>query len=129
MKSRLFKSLLVAAVAVIGFTALPTPAEAGGSSHRSFSHKCGSCGGSIYKKRVVSHRDRCGRPVYRWNRISHRCAPSRPPVARHRGSCGHGQGCNSCGRSNAAPIIFGILSFIAEQSRNDHGGYDDGYRN
>lgn len=109
MKSRLLHPFFAALLAVTGFALLPLSAEAGGS--RCFSHKCGGCGGSIYKKRVIVHRDRCGRPVHRWVRLSHRCAPVRPPSCSH----GHGHGYSSSNKVHPTEIIFPILNFIASQ--------------
>jgi hypothetical protein len=73
MKIQKTKGLFIAlaALIVVGF-AIPTTAEAGGYC---YSHRCGCCGASIYKRMIHVGCHPCGRPIYRWSICSHSCRP------------------------------------------------------
>lgn len=78
---------------VTGFTVLaPASAEAGDrhGSYRQQGSTCGSCGGEVYRQRVVVGYDRHGHPTFAWRTAFHRCAP-RSHGGGH-GSSSHGSG-------------------------------------
>lgn len=118
MKNRPLKTAIVAALALmgIGFTAIPTTAEAGPSAR--YSHRCNSCNSGIYKRQVLAGYTRCGDPIYRWVTVSHRCSSHR----------GHGHG-HSHGHSHSHhsrhiqphDVISGIVTGIINSHRDRRG--------
>lgn len=57
-----------------------------GSSSRSFSHRCNSCGTGVFRERAVVGRDRHGCAIYGWRTVGHNCRPA------HRHDHGHSHG-------------------------------------
>lgn len=92
------KKLITLLAIGAGFAVMaPTSSQArdghGGSS--SFSHRCGSCGSSVYRQQVITGYDRHGHPVYGWRTASHSCRTSYEGHGGSHGgghSSGHGGG-------------------------------------
>ena len=123
MKIQKTKGLLLATAALIavGF-AIPTSAEAGG---RCYSHRCGSCGASIYKQMIYVGCNPCGRPVYRWSVCAHSCRP----VYHCRPSYNYGYSYtpryygyrSGCGTSSiVSGIVSGLLQYGLNSSHHGH---------
>ncbi|WP_395739886.1 hypothetical protein [Prosthecobacter sp.] len=86
------KKIITLLAIMTGFAVVaPTASEARdhhdhGGSFTSFSHRCGACGTSVYRQRVIIGRDRHGHLVYGWRTVSHNCRPA------HHHDHGHSSG-------------------------------------
>lgn len=105
------KTLVAMVIAAFAFLAVPQTSEAGNS--RRYSHKCGSCGTSIYAYPKFVGYNNCGQRVYRYVPQGHSC--------RHRGhSHGYSSHYDSHRRgSSKADIISGIIRGVIE-SKHGH---------
>ncbi len=69
-------TLLAVTASLAVFAPASSQAYDGHSSSRSFANRCGSCGTSVYRERVVTGRDCHGHPIFGYRTVSHNCRPS-----------------------------------------------------
>jgi hypothetical protein len=92
----------------IGFSVMTPVASQARDHHENsstFSHRCGACGSSVYRQRVITGHDRHGHPSYAWRALSHNC---RPAHGGHGGNYGQHGGSHGRGHSNPPDFHMGF---------------------